>query len=72
MQRLESGEAATQLSGFVGVCRVLGLVVRLDALLPEPAASPLQQLKPQGRRRKRASGKRIPTAKSGEWSWSKP
>ena len=32
VQRLELGEAATQLSGFVRVCRVLGIVERFEAL----------------------------------------
>ena len=53
VQRLELGEAATQLSGFVRVCRALGLVERFDALIPEQAASPIAQLKLQGRQRKR-------------------
>ena len=55
VQRLESGEAATQLSGFVRVCRVLGLLDQLDALIPEPTASPMAQLKLQGRLRQRSS-----------------
>ncbi len=33
VQRLELGAAATQLSGFIRVCRVLGLVVNLETLL---------------------------------------
>jgi len=71
IERLESGEVATQLSSFVRVCRVLGLVERLDALVPEPVASPVAQLKLQGRTRKRAS--RLPaTAKATKpWSWGK-
>jgi transcriptional regulator with XRE-family HTH domain len=36
VQRLESGAAATQLSGLLRVCRVLGLVEQLDTLIPEP------------------------------------
>ena len=41
VQRLELGTAATQLSGFLRMCRVLGLVGRFEALVPEPAASPM-------------------------------
>jgi transcriptional regulator with XRE-family HTH domain len=77
VQRLELGEAATQLSGFVRVCRVLGIVERFDALLPEQAASPmaqLAQLKRQGRQRKRASGRKLThpaTAREPQkkWTW---
>ena len=56
VERLESGQAATQLSGFVRVCRALGLLERLDALVPEGTASPIAQLKLQGRKRQRATG----------------
>ena len=44
VQRLELGEAATQLSGFVRVCRALGIVAGFDTLVPEQTASPMQQL----------------------------
>jgi transcriptional regulator with XRE-family HTH domain len=77
VQRLERGEAATQLSGFVRVCRVLGLLERFDAFLPEPAASPiaqLAQLKRYGRQRKRATGRKRAietTARQPQkkWTW---
>lgn len=70
VQRLELGTAARQLSGFLRVCRVLGLVDRLDAFIPEPKASPMDQLKSQKRKRKRATGKKaaklMPHKK---WKW---
>lgn len=73
VQRLERGEAATQLSGFVRVCRVLGLVERFDAFLPEPAASPivqLAQLKRYGHQRKRATGtKLVARQPQKKWTW---
>jgi transcriptional regulator with XRE-family HTH domain len=77
VQRLELGEAATQLSGFVRVCRVLGIVERLDALLPEQPASPMAQLaqlaqhKRAGHTRKRASGRK-PAARAPQkkWTWA--
>jgi transcriptional regulator with XRE-family HTH domain len=72
VQRLELGAAATQLSGFVRVCRVLGLVERLDAFIPEPAVSPLAQLKLQGRQRQRASGKPATTGDKTKWTWADP
>lgn len=74
VQRLERGEAATQLSGFVRVCRVLGLAERFDAFLPEPAASPmaqLAQLKRYGRPRKRATGSKLVARQpQKKWTWA--
>jgi transcriptional regulator with XRE-family HTH domain len=58
VQRLESGSVATQLSGSIRVCRVLDLVEGFDMLVPEPVASPVEQLKLRGRRRQRASARR--------------
>src|SRR5271165_7638100 len=58
VQRLESGSVATQLSGFIRVCRVLDLVERFELLVPEPVPSPVEQLKLRGRKRQRASAKR--------------
>ncbi|MGQ0698944.1 MAG: helix-turn-helix domain-containing protein [Panacagrimonas sp.] len=55
VERLESGAVATQLSAFLRVCRVLGLQERLEQLVPEPAPSPIAQLKLKGRTRQRAS-----------------
>jgi transcriptional regulator with XRE-family HTH domain len=68
VQRLELGAAATQLSGFIRVCRVLGLIERFETFLPDTAASPMAQLKQQGRIRRRA--RRSNTAAKGKkWSW---
>lgn len=76
VQRLELGAVATQLSGFARVCRVLGLVERFDLLIPEVAPSPLEQLKLQGRKRQRASGRRQaagkPPNKPAGWTWGEP
>lgn len=72
VERLESGEVATQLSGFVRVCRALGLVERFDSLVPEALPSPIAQLKLQGRKRKRASGKKAAAAAPGKWTWGEP
>lgn len=69
VQRLELGAAATQLSGFIRVCRVLGLVEHFDRLIPEAVASPMAQLKQQGRKRQRASGKKVAPAEPGKWTW---
>ena len=70
VQRWELGAAATQLAGFVRICRVLDLLERLDAFIPEPAVSPLAQLKLQGRRRRRASGKPASIVDKTKWTWA--
>ena len=61
VQRLEAGAVATQLSGFIRVCRVLDVIERFDLLVPEPVPSPVAQLKMAGRKRQRAS-----TTKAGQ------
>lgn len=71
VQRLERGAAATQLSGVIRVCRVLGLVEHLETFLPEPAVSPMAQLQQAGRKRQRATGKRTAAGEPKEWTWSK-
>ncbi|MDP9141869.1 MAG: helix-turn-helix domain-containing protein [Pseudomonadota bacterium] len=70
LERLESGVVAAQLSAFLRVCRVLGLLEQFDAFVPEPAPSPLAQLKLQGQRRQRASRKKAPLGISEKkWRW---
>ena len=70
VERLESGEVATRLSGLVRVCRALGLVDRFDALVPPAAPSPIEQLKLAGRQRKRASRGRQPVTRAPrKWTW---
>lgn len=69
IERLESGEVATQLSGFLRVCRVLGLLERFEVLLPEPTPGPMAQLKQQGRKRQRASGRKVAEGKPQKWTW---
>jgi transcriptional regulator with XRE-family HTH domain len=70
VERLESGEVAARLSGLVRVCRVLDMVDRLEALVPSPTVSPVEQLKLAGRHRKRASGRRRSTTSTKKkWKW---
>lgn len=69
LERLESGAVATQLSSFLRVCRVLGLLEHFEILVPEAAASPMEQLKRQGGKRQRASGKKAAATKPGKWTW---
>jgi transcriptional regulator with XRE-family HTH domain len=68
LQRLESGEVATQLSGLLRVCRALGLLERFDTLLPEVVAGPMARLKQKGRERQRAKRKKV-TASPRKWTW---
>ena len=71
VQRLELGAAATQISGFARVCRVLGLLERFEMLIPEEAASPMAQLKRQDRKRQRATGTKL-AGKPKKWMWGEP
>jgi len=69
VQRLELGAAATQLSGFVRICRVLGLVENLEMFIPEPTMSPMALMKSQGRKRQRATGKKTASGEPKKWTW---
>jgi transcriptional regulator with XRE-family HTH domain len=71
LERLESGEVATQLASFLRVCRALGLMEKLDTLIPGPVVSPIAQLKLKGRQRRRASGKSSTVGDPPKWTWSK-
>lgn len=70
IERLEAGEVASRLPALVRVCRVLGLIERLDSLVPVAAPGPVEQLKLAGRTRKRASKPRQATARRAtKWTW---
>lgn len=69
LERLESGAASTQLTTFIRVCRGLGLLQRFDTFIPKPLASPVEQVKLHGRKRKRASGTRVEKTFSKKWTW---
>jgi putative transcriptional regulator len=67
VQRLENGQS-TQASNLIRILRTLKLLENLDALVPEPAISPLQQARMHGKTRQRASSPRkrqTPT----RWTW---
>ncbi|MEW6302743.1 MAG: helix-turn-helix transcriptional regulator [Verrucomicrobiota bacterium] len=72
VERLESGEVATHLSGFVRVCRALDLLERFDSLLPEPVPGPIAQLKMQGRKRQRAANRKAASGAPKKWTWGEP
>jgi putative transcriptional regulator len=67
INRVEHGHS-TQLSNLIRLLRSLGLLENMDALVPEPAMSPIQQMKLQGKARKRASPSSEPE-ESEAWSW---
>jgi transcriptional regulator with XRE-family HTH domain len=67
LNRIESGEPS-QTANLIRVLRALGLLDNLEALLPEPALSPMQQLKLQGKTRKRASAE-PPAVVAEPWTW---
>jgi transcriptional regulator with XRE-family HTH domain len=70
VERLESGEVGARLSGLIRVLRALRMTERLDALIPPPNASPVDQLKLAGRQRQRASGRRSPArSRARKWTW---
>jgi transcriptional regulator with XRE-family HTH domain len=69
VERLEAGAVATQLSGFIRVCRVLNLIERFDLLIPEPLPSPVAQLKSGGKKRQRASTTKPAKPSAKKWQW---
>lgn len=56
-RRLEAGEA--KLVNVIAVLRVLGQLGLLELAIPDVMFSPMEQLKLQGKKRKRASGSRV-------------
>ena len=68
LERMESG-ASTQTSNLIRVLRALGLLERLDLLLPPPQPRPMELLKNQGRRRMRASGRSRRREAPAPWRW---
>lgn len=71
VERLEAGEVTAALAGFVRILRALGLLEQLDRLLPASSpAGPMDQLRTQGQKRRRASAKRSQPATPGKpWQW---
>ena len=67
LQRMEAGRSS-QTSNLIRVLRALGKVDNLNALLPEPVASPMQLLEARGRVRRRASSTKRESG-AEPWSW---
>jgi len=66
--RLEGGES-TQLTNLIRILRALDLLANLDAFIPPPVPSPIEQLRSEGKRRKRASRKADTPGPDEEWTW---
>ena len=67
MIRVEHGHSV-QASSLIRILRARQLVENLDAVIPEPAVSPVQQLKMQGKQRRRASSKSVQPQTESTWS----
>lgn len=68
LSRLESGESV-QLTSLIGLLRVLGLLNGLEVLVPEPVPNPIERLKTEGQRRKRARPSQLGEAAEITWTW---
>lgn len=68
LHRVEHG-TSIHISNMIRILRVLGLLENLETLIPEPAISPIQQVKMQGKKRKRASSPSEKPEQNKPWSW---
>ncbi|MBC2714779.1 MAG: XRE family transcriptional regulator [Desulfobacteraceae bacterium] len=57
VKSVESGKG--KLLTLIAVLRELGALDALDSFIPEPAISPMQLVRQQGKKRQRASGRRL-------------
>ncbi len=69
--RIEHGES-TQATQLIRILRALQLLGNMDALIPEPVPSPIQQIRLQGRQRRRASAPSLSQPSRKPWSWGEP
>lgn len=66
VSRIESGQSA-QLSSWIRLLRALDRLDELDVLARQPDVSPMELLRDQRKRRKRASASR--TTRDSDWTW---
>lgn len=71
VERLEAGNS-TQVSSFIRVLRVLGLLEQFVALVPKRGPRPMDLLQAKRKIRQRAAKKTQPSAQkpAREWTWS--
>jgi transcriptional regulator with XRE-family HTH domain len=68
LQRLEEGKPVNLVS-LLRVLRALGMLEGVDRLVPEPVASPIEQLERAGRERVRARRSATDSADQPWWTW---
>jgi transcriptional regulator with XRE-family HTH domain len=68
LHRLEHGDSI-QASNLIRILRALHLLENLEALVPEPTISPIQQVRLLGKLRQRASSPSGESKRKGPWSW---
>jgi len=66
--RLESGDSS-QVTNLIRVVRALGLLGNLDAFVPPPLPSPLEQLRSRVKERRRASPAVKKSGPPTKWTW---
>ncbi len=66
--RLESGESS-QVTNLIRVVRALGLLGNLDAFVPPPLPSPIEQLRSRAKERRRASPGAKKSGSPAKWTW---
>lgn len=71
VERTEAGHS-TQMSSFIRILRVLGLLEQFMEIVPKPGPSPMALLKSQQKTRKRASRKQRSSVEktAPAWTWS--
>jgi putative transcriptional regulator len=68
LHRIEHGQSA-QVTNLIRLLRAFNLLENLDALIPGPTISPIQQAKMLGKTRKRASSPAAPSGTNKPWTW---
>jgi len=66
--RIEQGHS-TQLTNLIRIVRALHMIENFETLIPTPAISPIQQMKMEGKKRKRASSISGRKKTNAPWSW---
>ncbi len=66
--RVEHGHS-THLTNLIRLLRALGLLENLEALVPEPVISPIQQVRMHGKNRRRASSPPEKQDQQKPWTW---
>ena len=66
--RLENGESS-QVTNLIRVVRALGLLDNLDAFIPPPLPSPIEQLRSRAKERRRASPSKKNDPPATKWTW---